>query len=253
MEIHSWNVNGLRAVAKKGFDNYLREYNPDIVCIQETKAQLDNLEEHHTTIGDYYSYFHSAQKKGYSGVGIYTKQKPIAIIEGLSNEEFDSEGRFLMLEFENFFVASVYTPNAQHGLLRMDYRLRFEKELRSFAKKISKIKPVCICGDLNVAHQEIDLKNPKANRGNPGFTNEERNAFSQLLSEGFVDTFRELHPAAIAYSWWSYRFSARAKNIGWRIDYIITSKDLLPFVQEAFILPEIMGSDHCPVGVKIKF
>jgi exodeoxyribonuclease-3 len=253
MEIHSWNVNGLRAVAKKGFDKYLLEYNPDIVCIQETKAQLDNLEEHHTNIGDYYSYFHSAQKKGYSGVGIYTKHKPIAIIEGLSNEEFDSEGRFLMLEFENFFVASVYTPNAQHGLLRMDYRLRFEKELRAFAKKMSKIKPVFICGDLNVAHQEMDLKNPKTNVGNPGFTPEERNAFTQLLAEGFVDTFRQLHPDTIAYSWWSYRFSARARNIGWRIDYILTNKEALHHIKEAFILPEVMGSDHCPVGVKVKF
>ncbi|MCF7798282.1 exodeoxyribonuclease III [Candidatus Woesearchaeota archaeon] len=253
MEIHSWNVNGLRAVAKKGFDKYLLEYNPDVLCIQETKAQIDNLEEHHTDIGDYYSYFFSAQKKGYSGVAIYTKQKPLAVIKGIGIEKFDDEGRVLMLEFEQCFVASVYTPNAQHGLLRMDYRLEFEKELRAFAKKMSKIKPIFICGDLNVAHNEIDIKNAKPNMGNPGFTLEERGAFTQLLSEGFVDTFRTLHPDAIEYSWWSYRFSARARNIGWRIDYVVTSKESLKYVKEAFILPEVLGSDHCPVGVKVKF
>ena len=252
MEIHSWNVNGIRAVAKKGFDKYLLEYNPDILCIQETKAQLDNLEEHHTDIGDYYSYFFSAKKKGYSGVAIYTKHKPLAVMEGMGVEKFDDEGRVLMAEFEDFFVVSVYTPNAQHELARIDYRLEFEKELKAFAKKMSKLKPILICGDLNVAHNEIDLKNPKPNVGNPGFSEEERGAFTQFLDEGFVDTFRTLHPDSVEYSWWSYRFSARDRNIGWRIDYVVTNKEFADKITEAFILPEVMGSDHCPVGVKIK-
>ncbi len=252
MEIHSWNVNGLRAVAKKGFHEYLRAYNPDILCIQETKAQLHNLEEQHTDIEDYYAYFFSAKKKGYSGVGIYTKTKPLSIIEGLGIEAFDDEGRFLMAEFENFFVASVYSPNAQHELLRLDFRLSFEETLRAYVKKMNKIKPVILCGDLNVAHEEIDLKNPKANVTNPGFTPQERKSFDALLQEGFIDTFRFLHPKAIAYSWWSYRFNARARNIGWRIDYVVVSKELADNIQEAFILSEVLGSDHCPIGVKIK-
>lgn len=248
----SWNVNGLRAVAKKGFDEFLLNYNPDILCVQETKAQIDNLEDHHTNIGEYDAYFFSAKKKGYSGTGIYTKMKPLAVMEGIGIEEFDDEGRVLVLEFEKFYVASVYSPNVQHGLLRMDFRMNFEEELRKFANKLKKTKPVFICGDLNVAHEPIDLKNDKANVGNPGFTDEERGAFTQLLGEGFVDTFRHLHPDTVEYSWWSYRFNARAKNIGWRIDYVVVNKEFVSNIKEAFILQEVMGSDHCPVGVKLK-
>lgn len=254
MNIMSWNVNGLRAIAKKGFDTFLLEYNPDVLCIQETKAQLDNLEEHHTDIGDYYSYFFSAQRKGYSGVAVYTKHKPLAIIEGLDIEEFDEEGRVLTLEFEDFFVLSVYVPNAQPELKRIDYRMRFNDALAKFSQDLHKThhKDVFICGDLNVAHNEIDLKNPKANRKNPGFSDEERSKFNELLDTGFVDTFRYFHPEKIQYSWWSYRFNARAKGIGWRIDYVVCNKEAISKIKEATIHDEVMGSDHCPVSITLR-
>lgn len=252
MNIISWNVNGLRAVAKKGFDKFLIEYNPDVLCIQETKAQLDNLEEHHTEIGDYHSYFFSAKKKGYSGVGIYTKKKPLNVIEGLGIEEFDDEGRVLTIELEKIYVISVYVPNAQPELFRIKYRERFNDALKNFANKLRKKKTVVICGDLNVAHKEIDLKNPSPNRGNPGFSDEERKKFNELLDAGYIDTFRHIHPTEVKYSWWSYRFSARAKNIGWRIDYIVVNKEVIDKVNKAEIHNEVLGSDHCPVSIKIK-
>lgn len=253
MKIISWNVNGLRAVAKKGFDKFLLEYNPDILCIQETKAQTENLDDTHTAIGDYHAYFASAKKRGYSGVGIYTKHKPLNSIEGIGIPEFDNEGRVLTVEFDKLFVISVYVPNAQPELVRINFRERFNDALKEFANNLRKRKPVVICGDLNVAHNEIDLKNPGPNRGNPGFSDEERAKFNELLDAGYVDTFRHLHPTEVKYSWWSYRFSARAKNIGWRIDYIIINKEAIHLIKEAFILNEVLGSDHCPVGITIKF
>lgn len=253
MRIVSWNVNGLRAVAKKGFDEFLLEYNPDVLCVQETKAQVDDLSGEHKEIGEYYSFFHSAKKKGYSGVAIYSKKKPLTVIEGIGIEEFDDEGRVLTAEFDNVFVLSVYVPNAQPALVRIEYRKRFNDALLKFMDNLQEKygKNVVLCGDLNVAHNEIDLKNPGQNRGNPGFSDEEREKFNELLDAGYIDTFRNLHPEKIKYSWWSYRFSARAKNIGWRIDYVIVNKELMKKVKEAEILNEVLGSDHCPVEIEL--
>jgi exodeoxyribonuclease III len=253
MLLMSWNVNGLRAVAKKGFDTFLREYNPYVLCIQETKAQFDNLEDHHKHIDDYEAYFFSAKKKGYSGTALYCKEKPLGVIEGLGVEEFDDEGRVLTAEFEKFFVMSVYVPNAQPGLVRISYRERFNDALLNFVNNLKKDfnKHVILCGDFNVAHNEIDLKNPGPNRGNPGFSDEERFKFNELLDDGFVDTFRNLYPTSVKYSWWSYRFNARAKGIGWRIDYVIVNKELMTFVKSANIHDEVIGSDHCPVSIEI--
>ncbi|MBN1175027.1 exodeoxyribonuclease III [Candidatus Woesearchaeota archaeon] len=252
MQLISWNVNGLRAVEKKGFVDFVREYTPDILCLQETKAQEDQLSSQIKNIDGYTSYFSSAVKKGYSGTAIYTRHKPLRVIHNIGVEEIDNEGRVLAIELQDFFVVTTYVPNAQPELVRMDFRLKYEKEILKFLKKLEKEKPIILCGDLNVAHQEIDLTNPKANRGNPGFSDEEREAFTNLLNNGFTDTFRALHPEEIKYSWWSYRFSARAKNIGWRIDYFVVSESFMPKVIEADILNEIMGSDHCPVYLKIK-
>jgi exodeoxyribonuclease III len=253
MLIMSWNVNGLRAVAKKGFDNILHEYNPFVLCIQETKAQFSDLEEHHKTIGDYEAYFFSAKKKGYSGTALYCKKKPLQIIEGLDVQEFDDEGRVLTAEFKEFFVVSIYVPNAQPGLVRISYRERFNDALLNFANTLKQKynKHVILCGDFNVAHNEIDLKNPGPNRGQPGFSDEERLKFNELLSEGYVDTFRSFHPETIKYSWWSYRFNARAKNIGWRIDYVVVNKELMTYIKSTEIHNEIMGSDHCPVSIEV--
>ncbi len=254
MKIITWNVNGIRAVAKKNLHEFLLEYNPDVFCVQETKAQEDQLGEEITAIGDYYSFFFSAKKKGYSGVAIYSKKKPLSLIKGISVEEFDDEGRVLTAEFENYFVLSVYVPNAQPELARIDYRKRFNDELLNFVSNLEKkySKPVVICGDLNVAHNEIDLKNPKANRFNPGFSDEEREKFSELLDSGYIDIFRHFNPDKIRYSWWSYRFNARSKNIGWRIDYILISKSAIENVKKVDILNEVLGSDHCPVCVELK-
>ena len=254
INIISWNVNGIRAISKKGFDKFVLEYNPNVLCIQETKAQLDQLGEEITQIGNYHSYFFSAQKKGYSSVAIYSKEKPIQIIEGIGVQEFDDEGRVLTAEYKNCFVLSVYAPNAQPELSRIAYRERFNDALLTFTDKLQKDqgKDVFICGDLNVAHNEIDLTNPGPNKKNPGFSDQERAKFNELLNAGYIDTFRHLHPTEVKYSWWSYRFSARAKNIGWRIDYVVVNKDAMKKIKKAEILNEVLGSDHCPVQIITK-
>lgn len=252
MKIVSWNVNGIRAVEKKGFVESITTLAPDIFCLQETKAQPDQLTNEIKNISGYTAYFHSAVKKGYSGTATYTKIAPSCVIEGIGVEEIDNEGRVLTLEFDEYFVVNTYTPNAQPGLVRIDFRLRYQEALLAFLKELEQKKPVILCGDLNVAHNEIDLKNPKSNKGNPGFSDEEREAFNTLLDNGFIDTFRELHPEEIKYSWWSYRFSARDKNIGWRIDYFVVSKKFFENIAQAEIHNEILGSDHCPVSITVK-
>lgn len=253
MKLISWNANGIRALsAKPDFEQFFKDHNPDILCLQETKAQEHQLEEHHYPSGDYHTFFHSAEKKGYSGVAIFAKKKPLNVIEGIGVEEFDCEGRVLTFEYEDFFILSVYVPNAQHGLARIEYRKKFNDEFLKFVNKLKKKKGVIICGDLNVAHNEIDLKNPKANRQNPGFSDEEREKFNELLDAGYVDTFRHFYPQEIKYTWWSYRFNARARNIGWRIDYFVVNKEFTGKIKDAFILDQVKGSDHCPVGIVLK-
>jgi exodeoxyribonuclease-3 len=240
----SWNVNGLRACVGKGFESVFNELDADFFCIQETKMQAGQLD---LAFLGYDSYWNYAEKKGYSGTAIYTKHKPLSVRYGIGIEEHDHEGRVITLEYEEFFFITVYVPNAQDGLKRLDYRMKWEDDFLSYIKELDKQKPVIFCGDLNVAHEEIDLKNPKTNRNNPGFTDEEREKFSVLLQSGFKDTFRTLHPDDPTYSWWSYRFHAREKNVGWRIDYFVVSERLMPQVTSASILTEVMGSDHCPV------
>jgi len=251
MNIYSWNVNGLRAIATKGFKEFLFSYHPDVLCIQETKAQEHNLTDHHTTFDGYEVYFNSAtMKKGYSGVATYTKKKPLDVIRGIG--AYDDEGRVLTLEFEKMYVVNVYVLNAGTELKRLNERKEFDKTLRQFVSKLSKKKPVVICGDLNVAHNEIDLKNPKTNMKHAGFTKEEREGMTSLLSAGFIDSFRHFYPEEIKYSWWSYRFSTRARNIGWRIDYVVVSKDIVKHISKAEIHNEVKGSDHCPVSLRVK-
>jgi exodeoxyribonuclease-3 len=240
----SWNVNGLSACVGKGFESVFNELDADFFCIQETKMQAGQLD---LAFLGYDSYWNYAEKKGYSGTAIYTKHKPQSVRYGIGIEEHDHEGRVITLEYEEFFFITVYVPNAQDGLKRLDYRMKWEDDFLSYIKELDKQKPVIFCGDLNVAHEEIDLKNPKTNRNNPGFTDEEREKFSVLLESGFKDTFRTLHPDDPTYSWWSYRFHAREKNVGWRIDYFVVSERLMPQVTSASILTEVMGSDHCPV------
>ncbi|MBP3447541.1 MAG: exodeoxyribonuclease III [Clostridia bacterium] len=248
MKLISWNVNGLRACLGKGFLDFFKEADADIFCVQETKMQEGQAD---IETNGYYQYWHSAQKKGYSGTAVFTKEKPLHVQYGI-NGKHDDEGRVMTLEFDRFYLVNCYTPNAQQELARLPYRMEFEDDFRSYLSSLS--KPVILCGDLNVAHQEIDLKNPKTNRGNPGFSDEERNKMTELLSAGFSDTFRSLYPDKTdAYSWWSYRFQARAKNIGWRIDYFIVSEALMPSVSDSVIYPEVLGSDHCPVGLLINF
>ena len=248
MKLISWNVNGLRACLGKGFLDFFKEADADIFCVQETKMQEGQAD---IETNGYYQYWHSAQKKGYSGTAVFTKEKPLHVQYGI-NGKHDDEGRVITLEFDRFYLVNCYTPNAQQELARLSYRMEFEDDFRGYLSSLS--KPVILCGDLNVAHQEIDLKNPKTNRGNPGFSDEERNKMTELLSAGFSDTFRSLYPDKTdAYSWWSYRFQARAKNIGWRIDYFIVSEALMPSVSDSVIYPEILGSDHCPVGLLINF
>ncbi len=248
MKLISWNVNGLRACLTKGFLDFFKETDADIFCIQETKMQEGQAE---IETAGYYQVWHSAQKKGYSGTAVFTKKKPLSVQYGI-NGTHDDEGRVITLEFEEFYLVNCYTPNAQQELARLSYRMEFEDDFRAYLCSLP--KPVILCGDLNVAHQEIDLKNPKTNRGNAGFSDEERGKMTELLSAGFSDTFRKLYPEkADAYSWWSYRFQARAKNVGWRIDYFIVSDVLMPQVSDSFICPEVMGSDHCPVGLEINF
>lgn len=253
MRIMSWNVNGLRAVVKKpDFEQLFEKYDPDILCVQETKAQPEQLDTEHHGGDNYFTYFHSAEKKGYSGVAIYSKVKPLSVIEGIGIEKFDKEGRVLSFEYEEYYVVSCYVPNAQPELARIEYREEFNDELVRFLEGLKKKKNVILCGDLNVAHHEIDLKNPKANRKNPGFSDQERGKFDELLAAGYLDTFRTLHPQEVKYSWWSYRFSARSKNIGWRIDYCVINESLLPRLLQAEIHNEVMGSDHCPVSIVLK-
>ena len=249
MKLISWNVNGFRAVLTKGFNDFFNSIDADIFCIQETKMQEGQAE--YLPKG-YHQYWNSAEKKGYSGTAIFTKQEPISVSYGLGIEEHDKEGRVITLEFDKFFFVGVYTPNAQDGLKRIDYRMQWEDDFRNYLKGLEETKPVVVCGDLNVAHKEIDLKNPKTNRRNPGFTDEERGKFQMLIDAGFVDTFRHFYPELEgAYSWWSYRFKAREKNIGWRIDYFLTSESLKDNLVSARIHNEVFGSDHCPVEVEI--
>ena len=249
MKLISWNVNGFRAVLTKGFNDFFDSIDADIFCIQETKMQEGQAE--YLPKG-YFQYWNSAEKKGYSGTAIFTKQEPISVSYGLGIEEHDKEGRVITLEFDKFFFVGVYTPNAQDGLKRIDYRMQWEDAFREYLCNLDKKKPVITCGDLNVAHNEIDLKNPKANRNNPGFTDQERGKMDELLDAGFTDSFRYLYPdLEEAYSWWSYRFNARSRNAGWRIDYFLTSDRIAKDIQQAIIYTEVYGSDHCPVGLEI--
>ena len=248
MKFISWNVNGLRAVVNKGFLDFFNEVDADIFAIQETKMQPDPLV---LDLEGYHQYFHSAIKKGYSGTAVFTKVKPISVSFDFEKEIHNDEGRVITLEYENFYFVNAYVPNAKEALARLDYRMEWEDELRNYLKALDEKKPVVYCGDLNVAHNEIDLKNPSTNRKNPGFSDEERNKFQQLLDAGFKDTFRTLYPEKIEYSWWSYRFNARANNTGWRIDYFVVSNRLMEDVKEAKIYGDILGSDHCPVGLEI--
>ena len=240
----SWNVNGLRACEGKGFSDSFRLLDADFFCLQETKMQQGQLD---LSFEGYESYWNYADKKGYSGTAIFTRRKPISVAYGIGIDEHDHEGRVITLETDGFYLVNVYTPNSQDGLRRLDYRMKWEDDFQAYLRRLDAVKPVVVCGDMNVAHQEIDLKNPKTNRRNAGFTDEEREKFTQLLASGFTDTFRLLHPEEVTYSWWSYRFKAREKNAGWRIDYFVTSQRLDEKVKEANIHTEIYGSDHCPV------
>ena len=244
MKLISWNVNGLRACEGKGFSNVFRQLDADFFCLQETKMQPGQLD---LSFDGYESYWNSADKRGYSGTAIFTRHKPLGVEMGMGIDIHDHEGRVITLEMEDFFLVTVYTPNSQDGLKRLDYRMTWDDDFRCYLKRLNSQKPVIVCGDMNVAHQEIDIKNPKTNRHNAGFTDEEREKFTDLLASGFTDTFRWLHPDEVTYSWWSYRFQAREKNAGWRIDYFLTSDSMQPRIEGATIHTEVMGSDHCPV------
>jgi exodeoxyribonuclease-3 len=250
VKLVSWNVNGLRACLKKDFEASFQGLDADIFCLQETKLQAGQVE---LDLPGYHQYWNCAEKKGYSGTAVFTRREPLSVRYGMGVEEHDHEGRLITLEFENFFFVGCYTPNAQDGLRRIDYRMQWEDDLRSYLMALDREKPVIYCGDLNVAHEEIDLKNPKTNRGNAGFSDQERGKMTELLASGFTDTFRHLYPDLTgAYSWWSYRFHAREKNAGWRIDYFIVSDRLVGQVQDAKIHSDIFGSDHCPVELDIE-
>ena len=250
MKLISWNVNGIRACLNKGFEEFFKQIEADIFCIQETKCQENQVE---LKFDNYFDYWNSAEKKGYSGTAIFTKKEPINVTYGIGIEEHDKEGRIITLEFENFYLVNNYTPNSKRELERLDYRQLWEDEIRKYLLNLNKTKPVIMCGDLNVAHKEIDLKNPKQNRLSAGFTDEERAKMTELLEAGFTDTFRYLYPEKEnVYTWWSYMRQSREKNIGWRIDYFIVSKDIEDKIEEAKIHQEIFGSDHCPVELQIK-
>ncbi len=250
MKLVSWNVNGIRACLNKGFDDFFKEVNADIFCIQETKCQEGQVDLEYD---GYESFWNSAEKKGYSGTAVFTKIKPLSVKYGIGIEEHDKEGRVITIEFDKFFLVNIYTPNSKRELERLDYRQVWEDEIRKYLLNLNKTKPVIMCGDLNVAHKEIDLKNPKTNTHNAGFTIEERNKMTELLDAGFVDTFRYLYPDKTdCYSWWSYMRKSREKNVGWRIDYFIVSEDIKDKIKEASIYSEVMGSDHCPVGLEIE-
>ena len=248
MKCVSWNVNGLRACVTKGFVDFFNDVNADIFAIQETKLQKNQID---LEFDGYTSYFNDAVKKGYSGVAIYTKLKPLNVIYGMGIEEHDQEGRMITLEFDKFYFIAVYTPNSKRGLERLDYRQVWEDAFRDYVGRLNEKKPVIITGDLNVAHQEIDLKNDKTNHKNAGFTDEERQKMTELLDSGFIDSFRYKYPTAEVYSWWSYMFKAREKNAGWRIDYFLVSEDIKDNIQDAHIYTDIYGSDHCPVGIEL--
>lgn len=250
MKLISWNVNGLRACLTKGFQETFDKLDADIFCLQETKMQEGQAE---VNAPCYHFYLNSAEKKGYSGTAVFSKEEPLSVSYGIGIEEHDHEGRVITLEFPNFFLVNVYTPNAQDGLKRLSYRMRWEDDFRAYLVRLDEKKPVIVCGDFNVAHKEIDLKNPQSNHQNAGFSDEERAKFSELLQNGFTDTFRYFYPdTAGAYSWWSYRFNARSRNAGWRIDYFLVSDRFTDAVQDAQILNEITGSDHCPVALILK-
>ena len=249
MKLISWNVNGLRACMGKGFEDTFRQLDADFFCLQETKMQAGQLD---LCFEGYESFWNYAEKKGYSGTAIFTKHHPLSVSYGMGVEEHDHEGRVITLEMNTFFLVTVYVPNSQDELRRLDYRMQWERDFLVYLQRLDEKKPVIVCGDLNVAHQEIDLKNPKTNRRNAGFTDEERKRFSIWLESGFTDTFRWLHPDEVVYSWWSYRFKAREKNTGWRIDYFVVSDRLRDSIQGATIHTEIMGSDHCPVELVIE-
>jgi len=250
MKLISWNVNGLRACVNKGFMDTFKELDADIFCLQETKLQEGQIE---LDLEGYYDYWNYAEKKGYSGTAVFCKQKPVSVSYGVGIDEHDKEGRVITLEFEKFYLVNVYTPNSKRELERLDYRMNWEDDFRKYLLKLNEYKPVVICGDLNVAHKEIDLKNPKTNKKSAGFTNEERNKMTELIEAGFIDTFRYFYPdKEDAYSWWSNFAKARERNVGWRIDYFVASKSLKDQLEDAFICPEYMGSDHCPVGLIIK-
>ncbi|WP_315581405.1 exodeoxyribonuclease III [Prevotella jejuni] len=249
MKFISWNVNGLRACVGKDFEQQFKDLDADFFCLQETKMQAGQLD---LSFPGYESYWNYADKKGYSGTAIYTKHKPLSVTYGIDIDEHDHEGRVITLEMEDFYLVTVYTPNSQDGLRRLEYRMKWEEDFQAYLHRLDAIKPVIVCGDMNVAHQEIDLKNPKTNHKNAGFTDEEREKMTQLLSNGFIDTFRSLYPEQVTYSWWSYRFRAREKNTGWRIDYFLISERLKDRLEDAKIHTEIMGSDHCPIEITLK-
>lgn len=254
MKLISWNVNGLRAVVNKGFSDFFKEIDADIFCLQETKMQKEQLDEKIEKIFEgYHTYWNSAVKKGYSGTAVFSKEEPLNVNYGIGIEEHDQEGRVITLEFDNFYLVDCYTPNSKRELERLEYRMIWEDEFRKYLIELDKKKPVILCGDLNVAHEEIDLKNPKSNRRNAGFTDEERGKMTELLNAGFTDSFRYLYPdKENCYSWWSYMAHAREKNIGWRIDYFIVSKSIEEKVKDSYIYQDIFGSDHCPVGIELK-
>ena len=250
MRLISWNVNGIRACMEKGFMDFFKEADADIFCLQEIKLQAGQIE---MDLPGYHQYWNYAEKKGYSGTALFTKTEPLSVAYGIGIEEHDHEGRVITAEFEEFYVVTVYTPNAQDELKRLAYRMQWEADFLAYLKKLEEKKPVIFCGDLNVAHKEIDLKNPKTNRKNPGFTDEERGCFSKVLESGFVDTFRHFYPDQEGiYSWWSYRFQARAKNVGWRIDYFVASEALKDKLLDASIHTKVLGSDHCPVELALR-
>ncbi|MDD6042130.1 MAG: exodeoxyribonuclease III [Eubacteriaceae bacterium] len=250
MKLISWNVNGIRAAMGKVFCDFVAEEAPDIICIQETKMQEGQAD---VPLEGYHQYWCSAEKKGYSGTATFTKAEPVSVSRGIGIDEHDHEGRVLNLEFDDFYLVNVYVPNSQNELKRLDYRMKWEDDFRAYLKKLEESKPVIVCGDMNVAHKEIDIKNPKSNRRNAGFTDEEREKMTELLDSGFIDTFRHFYPDRTdIYSWWSYRFNARKNNAGWRIDYFLVSEELRDRITDAHILTEVMGSDHCPVTLEIE-
>ena len=249
MKLISWNVNGIRACSNKGFSKFFKDVDADIFCLQETKCQPEQID---LEFEGYTSYWNSAERKGYSGTAIFTKKQPVNVTYGIGIEEHDKEGRIITLEFEDFYLVTNYTPNAKRELERLDYRMVWEDEIRKYLLELNTKKPVIMCGDLNVAHEEIELTNPKTNKGNAGFTKEERGKMTELLNAGFIDSYRYLYPEKIEYSWWSYMGHAREKNVGWRIDYFIVSNDFKEKIKDATIYTEILGSDHCPVGLEIE-